>query len=258
MKKQNTISDIFYTITPAISIACLFCLWIFVSTNRPDMFPTVGATWGRFIETFEKPIMRVSFFGHILYSLRRVMTALIFSWSIGILFGIVIGWSKTGRALFGTVFDMIRPIPPLAWIPLITIWFGIEEFPKILIVIIGSIVPVIVNTQAGMSRVDKLYLDVGNAFHATKRQLLFEVAFPSALSTILAGVKTSISTGWMVVLAAEMLGAKTGIGFLITRGMDSGDTPLVLVSMIAIGIVGALLSVFVAFIERMICPWMRD
>ena len=79
----------------------------------------------------------------------------------------------------------------------------------------------------------------------------------AALPTILAGIKTSISTGWMVVLAAEMLGAKSGVGFLITRGMDSGDTALVLVAMIAIGIVGALLAVFISFVERMICPWLR-
>lgn len=257
MKKNNLFVDILYTILPALSIACLFCLWLWVSGSHPELMPTPAATWARFMETFEKPIMRLSFFGHILASLRRVMTALLFSWSMGILFGILIGWSKTGKAIFGSIFNMLRPIPPLAWIPLITIWFGIEEFPKILIVIIGSIVPVIVNTQAGMERVEQLYLDVGTAFHANPRQLLFEIAVPSALPTILAGIKTSISTGWMVVLAAEMLGAKSGVGFLITRGMDSGDTALVLVAMVAIGIVGALLAIFVSFVERMICPWLR-
>lgn len=257
MKKKKLAVEILYTVLPAVSIACLLILWFSVSGNRPDLIPTPAATWQRFMETFDKPIMRVSFFGHILASLRRVVTALLFSWTVGILFGILIGWSKSGKAVFGSIFNMLRPIPPLAWIPLITIWFGIGEFPKILIVIIGSIVPVIVNTQAGMERVDQLYLDVGTAFHANPRQMLFEIAVPSALPTILAGIKTSISTGWMVVLAAEMLGAKSGVGFLITRGMDSGDTPLVLVAMIAIGIVGALLAVFVAFVERMICPWLR-
>lgn len=257
MKKRNVVVDVIFTILPAISIATLFILWLSVSGNRPDLIPTPASTWLRFLETFEKPIMRISFFGHILASLRRVMTALLFSWTVGILFGVLIGWSKTGKALFGSVFNMIRPIPPLAWIPLITIWFGIGEFPKILIVVIGSIVPVIVNTQAGMERIEQLYLDVGMAFHANPRQLLFEIAIPSALPTILAGIKTSISTGWMVVLAAEMLGAKSGVGFLITRGMDSGDTELVLVAMIAIGIVGALLALFIAFVERMICPWLR-
>lgn len=256
--KKSVVKDVIYTILPALSIACLICLWIAVSSKRPDLFPTPVQTWDRFILTFEKPIMRISFIGHILVSLRRVLSSLIFSWVIGILFGILIGWSKTGRALFGSVFNMLRPIPPLAWIPLITIWFGIGEFPKMLIIFIGSVVPVIVNTQAGMSHIEQLYLDVGIAFHANKRQLLYEVAFPSALPTILAGVKTSISTGWMVVLAAEMLGAKSGIGFLITRGMDSGDTPLVLVSMIAIGIVGALLAVAIAYVERMICPWLKE
>ena len=257
MKQRNLFLEILYAVLPAVSIACLLVLWMGVSGNRPDLIPTPAETWSRFADTFDKPIMRLSFFGHILASLRRVMTALLISWSAGILFGILIGWSRTGKSVFGSIFNMLRPIPPLAWIPLITIWFGIGETPKILIVVIGSIVPVIVNTQSGMERVEQLYLDVGTVFHANSRQILFEIAVPSALPTILAGIKTSISTGWMVVLAAEMLGAKSGVGFLITRGMDSGDTALVLVAMIAIGIVGALLAVFISFVERMICPWLR-
>ncbi len=257
MKQKNLFLSILYTILPALSVVCLFILWYSVSNQRPDLIPTPADTWERFLLTFEKPIMRLSFFEHILASLRRVITALMFSWVFGILIGTVIGWTKTGRALVGSVFNMLRPIPPLAWIPLITIWFGIGEAPKVLIVIIGSIVPVIVNTQSGMERVEQLYLDVGRVFHANNRQLLFEIALPSALTTIMAGIKTSTSTGWMVVLAAEMLGAKSGVGFLITRGMDSGDTALVLVAMIAIGVVGALLAVLISLIERMVCPWLR-
>ena len=88
-----------------------------------------------------------------------------------------------------------------------------------------------------------------------KRQMLFEIAIPSALDAIFAGVRTSTSAGWMVVLAAEMLGGKSGIGFLITRGMDSGDYALCLLSMVCIGLVGALLAIITQLLERMVCPW---
>jgi len=108
-----------------------------------------------------------------------------------------------------------------------------------------------------MSNVEQLYLDVGTIFNANARQKLFQIAIPSALDAIFAGVRTSTSAAWMVVLAAEMLGAKSGVGFLITRGMDSIDMPLVLMSMIAIGIVGALLSIITQFAERLMCPWTR-
>lgn len=99
------------------------------------------------------------------------------------------------------------------------------------------------------------YCNMGTIFHANKRQMLFEIAIPSALDAIFAGVRTSTSAGWMVVLAAEMLGGKSGIGFLITRGMDSGDYALCLLSMVCIGLVGALLAIITQLLERMVCPW---
>ena len=108
-----------------------------------------------------------------------------------------------------------------------------------------------------MSNINKLYLDVGTIFNATDRQKLFKIAIPSALDAIFAGIRTSTSAAWMVVLAAEMLGGNSGVGFLIVRGMDSGDLPLVLLSMICIGIVGAILAIITQFAERTICPWTR-
>ena len=117
--------------------------------------------------------------------------------------------------------------------------------------------PIVINTRAGLKNVEPLYLDVGRLFDANRRQMLIEVAIPSAIPAIIAGIKTATSTGWMVVLAAEMLSAKSGVGFLVTRGMDGNDMPLVLVAMITIGIVGALLGVVTSIIERLLCPWLQ-
>ena len=160
-------------------------------------------------------------------------------------------------AFIGPMFNAFRAVPPLAWIPLITLWFGIGEFPKVLIVIFGSLACIVVNVQAGLSTVEKTFLDVATVFNATPAQRLFNVAIPASLDAIFAGVRTSTSAAWMVVLAAEMLGANAGVGFLISRGMDSIDMPLVLTGMLAIGIVGALLAIITQFAERLICPWTR-
>lgn len=117
---------------------------------------------------------------------------------------------------------------------------------------------IVINVKAGLSTVDKMYLDVGTVFNATPAQRLFKIAIPSSLDAIFAGVRTSTSAAWMVVLAAEMLGAgNAGVGLLISRGMDSMDMPLVLTGMIAIGLVGALLAIITQFAERLICPWTR-
>lgn len=254
MDKKMNIKKLVVTI---LSLLFLAGIWLFVSANYPAMIPSPAETWERFLLTFSKPIKKLNLLQHVLASLRRVGTALAIAWVTGVAFGVVTGWNKTCNALFGSVFTMLRPIPPLAWIPLITICFGISEMPKVLIVFIGAFIPVVVNTQAGMQNVERLYLDVAKSFNANERQLLWEVAMPSITPAIFAGMRTSTSSAWMVVVAAEMLGASSGVGFLISRGMDSADTPLVLVAMIAIGIVGAMLAVLFEVIERMACPWMK-
>lgn len=247
--------DKIYSILPIISVTLLILLWFYAS--RDSDFPSPKETWDRLILLFEKPVKGMNIFGHIWHSLIRIFTALLFNWTFGIAFGILIGWNEKAKAFFTPLFNAFRAIPPLAWIPLITIWFGSGEFPKILIVIFGSIGSIVVNTQAGLSNVDRIYKNVGTVFGANKSQMLFKIGIPSSLDAIFAGVRTSTSAAWMVVLAAEMLGARSGVGFLITRGMDSIDMPLILMSMIAIGIVGALLAVLTQIIEGLVCPWTR-
>lgn len=252
--KEQRLNRIYFVL-PFLSVLLLLLLWFWVSRGETPSFPSPAAVYERFVRLLDRPIMRLSIWAHIWASLQRVFIALLAAWTLGISFGILLGWSPKMNALLGPVFTGFRSVPPLAWIPLITIWFGTGEFPKILIVFIGALMPVVVNTQAGIANVNQLYLDVGSIFHATKRQKLLQIAIPSAMDAIFAGVRTSTSAGWMVVLAAEMLGGKSGVGFLITRGMESGDMPLVLMSMIIIGLIGAALAVITQLIERLVCPW---
>jgi len=255
--KELTALDVVYMILPFISLGLVLFLWHYVSKTTPDMFPSMQATWEQLIKLFEKPIMRVPFHGHIFASLKRVVMALLAAVVIGVPFGAMLGWNQKLDSFFGSIFNVIRPIPPLAWIPLIIISFGIGEFPKVLIVFIGAVMPIVINTRAGLRSVEQIYLDVGTLFDANRFQLIMEVAIPCATPAIIAGIKTATSTGWMVVLAAEMLASKSGVGFLVTRGMDANNMPLVLVAMITIGIVGALLGVITSFIERLLCPWLQ-
>ncbi|HHV38304.1 MAG TPA: ABC transporter permease [Tepidimicrobium sp.] len=244
-----------YKILPVISIFLLILLWSTVAAKSD--FPSPKETCDRLMLLFENPIKGKNIFGHTAESLIRISIALLFNWTFGIAFGILIGWNKKAKALFTPLFNGFRAVPPLAWIPLITIWFGTGEFSKIMIVIFGSLASVVVNTQAGMLNVDQLYIDVGTSFNANERQKLFQIAIPSALDAIFAGIRTSTSAAWMVVLAAEMLGSESGVGFLIVRGMDAMDMPLVLAAMIVIGLVGALLAIITQYLERLMCPWTR-
>lgn len=246
-----------YNILPIVSIICLIILWFALAGGENSNFPSPGDVWQRFLKLMDTPIKGLGLFGHIWASLRRVFIALIIAWAVGIAFGILIGWNKKANAIFGPIFTAFRAVPPLAWVPLFTMWFGIGEFPKVLIVFIGAVMPVVVNTQAGISNVSREYLDIGTIFHANKRQTMFEIVIPASLDAIFTGIRNSTSAAWMVVLAAEMLGGKSGVGFLIVRGMDSGDYSLCLLAMICIGIVGYLLALLIQLIEKIVCPWTR-
>ncbi len=238
-----------------LSIFCLIAIWIALSGSRPDFFPTPRMTWDRFVELVEYPISKISIPGHIWASLKRVLTAFSAATVIGISFGIVMGWNKRIRAAVEPIFEALRPIPPIAWIPLVILWFGIGEFPKVLLVFIGSIIPIVLNTMTGVGLVDPMYLNVSRIFRANTVQTMLHVVLPASIPAIFAGMKAALSSGWMVVVAAEMIASKSGVGFLITRGSDSYDVALILCGMILIGVVGALLGVLLTYIERWLCPW---
>ena len=191
---------------------------------------------------------------HIVDSLSRVGIAVGCASALGIVFGVLLGWSRWFASTVGVILEIFRPIPPLAWIPLITIWFGIGEFPKILIVFLGTFFNVVVNTSTGVKMVDKLQLDVGKIFGANQFQVLKEIVLPASLPAIFAGIRVALGAGWAVVLAAEMLGSQTGVGYLITLGNSIGDTALIFVCMIIIGVIGALLSAIATGIERRLLP----
>lgn len=256
-KKIRFFKELFYLILSVSSIALFIIGWIFLVKRRPDLFPSPQGTWDRLILFLEKPI-RGPLYKHIWDSLRRVGIAVGLACGLGVIFGTALGWSRFFKSTFGTIFEIIRPIPPIAWVPLITIWFGIGEFPKVLLVFIGTFAIVVINTAAGVTMTEPLFLAVGKIFQANNFQMLREIVLPASIPAIFAGIRTALGVGWAIVLAAEMLGSVSGTGFLIARGMEIGDTALIFICMFIIGIIGALLSLLASFIERRVCPWRTE
>lgn len=252
---QNKMYKVLYWVLPLASILLILVGWVWFSFTNPRLMPTPIATYERFISTFTNPIAKTNLIGHALASLWRVLCALIFSWIIGISLGILIGWDRKYKAILGSIFELVRPIPPIAWIPIIIMWFGIGEFPKILLVFIGTFVPLVINTSTGISMVDKINVNVGKSFGGTDKQILKEIVIPTALPSIFAGIRTSVSSGWTTVLAAEMLAAQKGLGALVTRGWQGSDMALVLVAVITIAVIGSLLAFGLNRLERVVCPW---
>lgn len=245
------------TALPIVSILAFFGLWYFFSARTGHTIPSPTDVAERFALLLSKPVAKMSIFGHAGVSLLRVLAAIFFAITLGIPFGLMLGWNETFRGIFKPIFEMIRPVPPVAWIPLVTMWFGVGETPKIIIIFLGTITPVVVNTYTGVAMVPKLNVDAGFIFGANHRQMLFDIVLPSAFPAIFAGIRTAISSGWVVMLAAEMVSAKSGLGFLVIRGSDSNDLALTGVAMVFIGAIGALLSVIFTYLEGRLCPWME-
>lgn len=256
MKKLN-LRDILLNLLPVISIGLLIFAWISFSSEHPNLLATPQMVYDRIMRMFERPVGGKNIFGHMWMSMRRVFLSLFIAVVIGVLLGLLMAVSKFGKATAGTLYNLIRPIPPLAWVPMITVWFGIGEISKIILVTRGGLNPLTENTYTGVRFADQNLITVGRVARATNSQIFRLIMLPAALPPIIAGFKNALSGCFMVTLAAEMMGAQAGLGFLITRGIMAVDPPIILVGMISIGIVGALLSAFASYVERITCPWIR-
>lgn len=257
LKKKSVPFLIFYYIAPYLALILFVILWQRVAFSGRTMLPTPLETMRRLVTVWSSIIAKKPMIAHVVISVQRIVIALLVAVMVGVPFGVALGWNKKFRAIFKPIFEIIRPIPPIAWVPLVTLWFGTGEIPRMLIIFIGVLMPIVVNSFAGVTMVPALNFDVGRVFGANSRQMLFDIVLPSSLGAIFAGIRTAVGTGWMVLLAAEMLAAKSGIGFLIMQGSNANDLELAIVGMFMIGILGAVFAYGFDYLERWMCPWKR-
>lgn len=195
---------------------------------------------------------------HVYYSLQRVLIAFFWAALLGLPLGIMMGWSRVCDRIVKPIFEVLRPIPPIAWIPIAILWLGIGEGSKIFICFVGAFAVFVLNAYTGMRYVDQLLIDAARSFGASRTQQLFNVAIPASLPSIFAGVQNALSMSWMCVLAAEMVGAREGVGYIIIQGSELNKPPMILVGMICIGFVGAILASLLRLFERKVCPWRKE
>lgn len=246
-------------LAPVASIGAFVVLWGLVSLNvDPDFLPSPLKVWQEFVRLFNHPVGGTTILGHVGFSLRRVLIAFGLAVLLGLPLGLLMGWNRTCEEIVAPIFEVLRPIPPIAWIPIAILWLGVAEGSKIFICFVGAFVIMILNSYTGMRYVDPLLIDAARSFGASRSQQFFNVAVPACMPSIFAGVQNSLSMAWMCVLAAEMVGAREGVGYIIIQGMDLNKSSMILVGMVLIGIVGSLLAATLRCAERLLCPWRRE
>jgi ABC-type nitrate/sulfonate/bicarbonate transport system permease component len=242
--------------TLALPLA-LLAAWQFVSTQVLDRTtatllppPTaVARGFWELIATGELP-------RHTFDSLKREIVA--FCWaSLAIPLGIAMGWWKTVNEQVDSLVEILRPIPPLAWIPLSILWFGIGDTQNQFIIFLGMFFPVLLNTIAGVKNIEPNLVRAARCLGASEGRILRRVVLRAALPQILTGIRVGLGVGWMALVAAELVGANSGLGFLINDARTVLRTDFVIVGMITIGIVGLIIDRAIRVVGRRIMPWSR-
>lgn len=192
---------------------------------------------------------------HILASLKRVIGAFAVAAIAGVGLGVAIGWWRRFGDLVDPLVEFIRPIPPLAWIPLAIIWFGIGDTQNMFIIFLGAFFPVVVNAIEGVRSVDRPLIWGALTLGGTWSQILREIILPGALPLILTGLRIGLGVGWMALVAAELVAASSGLGFLIEDSRNLLFTERVILGMVLIGLLGFAMDRLMRLVERRMTPW---
>ena len=171
--------------------------------------------------------------------------------------GLFMALNKYVNAIVKPLFDLFKPMPPIAWVSIAILWFGIGEMSKVFIIIIGTFVPCLLNAYNGVRLVDPDLYDVIRVLGGSRRDEIFHVCFPASFPAVFAGLQISLSSAWTCVLAAELMNSRDGMGFLIKRGMDTHQPTLVLGGMVLIAAAAYGTSLLVTLLEGKLCPWKR-
>ena len=244
-------------IMTVLAFASLLIVWELVSrfTKAGLFLPPASLILEKFILSFKEPIGKYTMLTHIGVSLYRVGVAFGLSTVFGIALGVSMGYSKLAEAILKPIFEFIRPIPPLAWIPMSILWFGLGDKSKFFIIFLGCFCFITVNTYEGTKNVDKTLIGAARMLGASERQVFFDIVLPSSVPYIFAGLQIAVTAGWSAVVGAEMVHSNEGVGWLIVMGMTYGKTVQIMVGMLAIGLVGFVLATGMAKLERRLCAW---
>lgn len=205
----------------------------------------------RVLKTFYMEIINGNLINNIYISLLRVLTGFSIAFILAFIFGMILGINPKIFLYFNNIIEFMRNIPPISLIAILILWFGIGEKSKIIIIILASFFPILVNIRQGISLVDKRLLEVGYSLNFSKLKIFFYIILPSALPSILAGMKIGLGYSFRAIIGAEMIASSSGLGYMILDAQQLSRSDKVIVGIITIGILGYLLDrVFYYLIKK--------
>lgn len=205
--------------------------------------------------TLVKKILDGSLLIEIGVSVGRVLKGYLCAVVAGVSLGIMIGLSKHMQRITGIMIQILKPIPPIAWIPLVILWMGIEETSKVFLIFLGGFFVVLINVIDGIRYIDPRLAEVAFAAETPKHKYIFQLVIPAAMPAIFTGLKVALGTSWSCVVAAELVAASNGIGYMISNARNFGQMDVVIVGMISIGTVGKMMDEVLKLVEKKVLAW---
>ncbi|MBP1738706.1 MAG: binding-protein-dependent transport system inner rane component [Deltaproteobacteria bacterium] len=243
----------------AVSLTAFFLIWDYVAVSR-----ILGSAMARPYEVavqlntmMTDPLAGKSLFGHIWASTQRILIGFAIGAALATPLGLLMALNRHISAVVKPLFDLIKPMPPIAWISIAILWFGIGEPSKVFIIVIGTFVPCLLNSYNGVRLIDPQLYDVVRMLGGNRGDEILHVCFPAAFPAIFAGLQISLSSAWSCVLAAELVSARSGLGFITLLGMTLSRPALILGGMVVIAVVAWVTTLLVTGLEKILCPWKR-
>lgn len=245
---------------------CIFILWECIS--RSGLFPAalfpppskVFVVWMDWIFAIDgtSEVNSGVWLSDVLNSGIRVLSGFTIAMIIGVTLGVAVGWSKLIEKLIEPTIQMLRPIPPVSWIPLAIIWFGIANKPAIFLVFLGSFFPIVINTIHGVKTTDKNLIRAASMMGASQWKLIRHVVFQAALPSIFTGLRLGIGIAWALTVTAEMVAVKSGLGYVLWDSYYFLRYDLVIASMASIGLMGFVMDYLIKKIMDRALHWQRN
>jgi ABC-type nitrate/sulfonate/bicarbonate transport system permease component len=236
----------------ALGIVLFFGTWYLAAALKltPSQFPMPHQVFTKFVALTQEPFAGFTLQQHMMASLIRYGWGFGLAAMIGVPLGLLMGWFSSLDDIVSPLFDSLRFIAPVAWVPFAALWFGTGAGGPTLIIFAGAFPPCLINAYRGARGVDTRYIEAASMLGVGNFKTITEVLFPAAVPSIIAGLRIGAGLGWMSLVGAELIAASSGMGFLIVKGQSAIATDIVMAGMVAIGMVGVLIDVVLRNIEK--------
>ena len=242
------------------SVAFMFAAWVFVTATglANELFlPDPVAIYDAFIKASTRGYQGSTLLEHVGTSLARILAGFALACIVGIPLGIAMGVSKSANAIFTPFIEFYRPLPPLGLYTLLVMWLGIGEESKLALLFLAGLPGIIIATIQAVNSIDPVYVRAAKCLGASRAQLIWEVYLPGAGPTILTGMRIALGFTYTVLVAAEIVAATAGIGWMIWDAAKFLLSDVVIMGLIVLGITGVMLDMLMRMIGKMLMPWTR-